>query len=132
MTYAGASTALLLQVLREAKGTPVTGRELKERVGSHWREALNALRAEGYTVDEMIGNGGGRSFRLNLDEPPPRLLTEPAPTVPMSMPMTAYLHGKMVRVSLSSEDIRSLLCGTVTPTARDALVGGLMALTDDV
>lgn len=130
MNYEGPNTALLLQVLRDAKGELVSSRELKEKVGDYWREALAALKAEGYAVDEVLGGSGNRSFRLNLDVPPPKSMYRAEIAPLSSAPTSAGLQGKTVRVSLAADDIRALLRGNVTPTARDALVGGLMRLTD--
>lgn len=126
MNYEGPNTALLLQVLRDAKGELVSSRELKEKVGDYWREALAALKAEGYAVDEVLGGSGNRSFRLNFDVPPQKPLYASAPPVPA----TRSLQEQTVRVTLTADDLRALLRGQVTPTARDALVGGLMRLTD--
>lgn len=126
MNYEGPNTALLLQVLRDAKGELVSSRELKEKVGDYWREALAALKSEGYAVDEVLGGSGNRSFRLNFDAPPQKPLYASVPPVPM----TRSLQGQTVRVTLTADDLRALLRGQVTPTARDALVGGLMRLTD--
>lgn len=128
MKFDGAQAAHLLQILREAQAL-VSSRELKERVGPYWREAMQALRSEGYIFDEVVGNGGSRSFRLRPEEPPSvQYLTEPAPLPPI--PFTVQLHGKTTRVALTADDIRALLRGEVPPTARDALVGGLMRLTE--
>lgn len=126
--YNGPSTALLLKVLREANGELVSTRVLKDKVGADWREAMQALRNEGYTFDEVIGASNNRSFRLSEEQPStPAYLTEPAPP---PVVLSKVEHGKTVKVTLSAEDIRSLLRGDVLPTARDALVGGLMRLTE--
>lgn len=124
----GADAALLLKVLREANGELVASKVLKEAVGPKWREALAQVRRS-YTVDEVIGGSGNHSFRLNMDAMPLQYLTEPAPLPPV--PMSKHLQDKTVRITLTADDIRALLRGTVPPTARDSLVGGLMRLTEE-
>ena len=122
----------VLKLLQDARGSLVSSRELRDKAGAGWRDAVASLRAAGYRVDETIGGSGNRSYRLapspaTLEEQP-KYLTEPAPLP--AVPAAAIPSGKRARVSLTADDIRALLRGDVTPTARDSLVGGLMGLME--
>lgn len=113
--------AALLKVLRDAAGELVSSRELKEKLGPAWKEALAALRAEGYAIDETLGASNNRSFRLNQDQPAsPKYLTEPAPVVFVAR------EANVAPVSVPAWVVRSVLALPTLPNeVRDALAESL-------
>lgn len=123
--YAANDAAVrLLTVLRAARGELLGSRELKERAGPEWREAMVQLRGQGYIVDEVIGNGNAHSYRLNPScAAGPAYLneTEDRPKVTLT-PSTS----RMIRVNLPLEDVKRLLTLELPPRVRDVLVGAYM------
>lgn len=117
----------LLHVLRHATSL-LSSKELRDAVGNRWQDALAALRADGYSIEEIVGASNNRSFRLT--SPPvtsrPQYLTEPAPDV-----LTRDHIAPTVQVTLRIDDIRELLRGSLPPRARDTLVGALMAYEEN-
>lgn len=114
----------LLAVLRSARGELLSSKELKERAGPEWREALIQLRAQGYVVDEVLGNGNAHSFRLHPScAVGPAYLTasEEAPKVVLSS-----APSPTIRVNLPLEDVKQLLTLDLPPRVRDVLVGAYM------
>jgi hypothetical protein len=101
-------------VLLEAKGVPVTSRELKDAAGMHWQVAVRTLvNTFGMKIETFLGGSGNQSFRLlepiapavEAVEPPatqmhpgidplvrgPQLLTEPFP-LPYPDPAPPTIH----------------------------------------
>lgn len=118
--------AALLKVLRAAGGELVSTRELKEKLGPEWKEAMAALRAEGYAIDEAIGSSNNRSFRLSQEQPPsPQYLTEPAPVAPtlasydrraVRMEMPVYLVRKLLQVPALPTEAQDILAEALAQT----------------
>lgn len=108
----------------------VGSRELKERVGPEWKDALVHLRQDGYVVDETLGGSGNRSFRLNQDQP-----SGPgySPERPSRRPLAAQAAdhmGTRIRVLLTPDEIRTLLRLDIPAEVRDTLVGALLSTLD--
>ena len=118
---------LLLKALKDARGELVSSRELKERIGPGWKDALAQLRAEGVNVEEAIGASHNRSFRLAEEQPPaPQYLTEPMP-LPIAKPRKS--DEISATVSLKGRDIRLLLRNpNCSDDARDVLAEALAVL----
>jgi hypothetical protein len=89
---------------------------LKERVGPKWKDAISELRAQGYTIDEVIGASNNRSYKLNEDQPQGiQYLTEPIP-VPKTgrQPQTTGVvkDSTILQVNLSAGDIRRIIAAS--------------------
>lgn len=110
------TTSTCLKVLQAAQGALVSSRELKERVGPKWKDAISELRAQGYTIDEVIGASNNRSYKLNEDQPQGiQYLTEPIP-VPKTgrQPQTTGVvkDSTILQVNLSAGDIRRIIAAS--------------------
>lgn len=119
----------VLKVLVDADGSLVPARVFREALGPKWQDGMNALRAAGYQIDVVLGNGGVRSFRLNPDQPfsPEYLRTDTSIAKAVIPTFTVAHQIPTVRVPLVLEDIRAMLRLDLPPRARDVLVGALMA-----
>lgn len=123
---------LLLDILRAAQGELISSRELKERIGPGWKDALAELRKDGYSIEEAIGASNNRSFRLSQEQPAsPQYLTEPMPAPAVTPVDRPELNGDVVcTVHLKVRDIRQILRAqaTLSAEALDELAGMLASV----
>lgn len=125
-------TMKLLQLLRVSKHEILSSKDLRERVGPEWRDALTTIRAQGYLVDEIVGNGGSRSYRLSPEcWEGPDYLNESYVERKQRVTLTPTHEETSVRVNLYLDDVKRLLTMELPPRVRDVLVGAYMKAKGD-
>ena len=123
-------TMKLLTLLRASKHELLSSKDLRDRIGPEWRDALTTIRAQGYLVDEIVGNGGSRSYRLSPEcWEGPDYLNEAYMERQQRITLTPVHEEAVVRVNLYVDDVKRLLTLELPPRVRDVLVGAYMKAT---